>query len=274
MPAPILPGVTAEGGTPSRSWSFTSENTSLTETRQFVGVPGNLIGMVHPDYAYLWLDSVQASEVSTGVYNAQLSWNSRSVHRNTAGVYRPVITPGTWMMPVVVTRDMETGVPVLNTAGDNFDTALERQIAQPMRSITVRRSSYPDADEAFIGFCNSAPFTIAGVTYPKYCACLEAIDPGEEKTDPDTGDPYYVCTYRFKLSTYEVDGVRIGFRSEVLNQGYKDFNGVAFVGDDNIALEKPTLLDVDGFQTSTPLFLRFVNIPLKNFATLSLPSGR
>ena len=273
MPAPILPGVIAEGGTPSRSWSFTSENTSLTETRKFVGVPGNLIGMVHPDYAYLWLDSVQATEISSGVYSAQLTWNSRSIHRNTSGVFKPIIKYGTWMLRQTVTRDLENGNPVKNTAGQDFDSVPERDIPQPLRSITIRKSAYPSAHEDFIGSANSATFTIAGVAYPKYCATLDGIEASEEKTDPTDSSSYWICTYTFRLSTHTEDGVRIGFRASFLSHGYTNASGQHKVGADNIQLEKPSMLDAAGAFTSTPYWQNFSILPLKNFATLDLPTG-
>lgn len=276
MPAPSLPDVHAEGGTPSRRWSFTADNTRLTEVRQFDGVPPNIISMMHPEFSYLWLDSLEADEISSGVYNASLTWNSRSVHSNAAGVYKPIIKYGTWMLRRIVERDLETGLPIQNKAGDPFETMPERDIPQPFRSITVRRNAYPSSDEAFIGSCNSAAFSIAGVSYPKYCATLDGIEASEERADPTSSDPYWICTYSFRLSTHAEGGERIGFRASILNQGYCQKVGgqkVSISGDDNVTLSKPSLLDAAGAVTTAPLYLNFAVLEVKNFASLDLPGG-
>lgn len=109
--------------------------------------------------------------------------------------------------------DAETGVPVLNSAGDPFDSVPQVQRCSPKVGLTMKTSRAPSTFVNLSGTVNSASITVLGQTFPAYCARLKvsAVD-----TMATTG-------FRYEVNV-EVEGrvnqVKIG--ETVVNVGWRE----------------------------------------------------
>ncbi len=109
--------------------------------------------------------------------------------------------------------DAETGVPVLNAAGDPFDSVPQVPRCSPKVGLTMKTSRAPATFVNLSGTVNSAAITVLGQTFPAYCARLKVsvID-----TMATTG-------FRYEVNI-EIEGrvnqVKIG--EAVVNVGWRE----------------------------------------------------
>lgn len=280
-----------------RGFSRDGEGVTLTEKRDFVGYPPNLIGAEHPDWTApkLYCEGINAEpvEIDGGVWRwrAALTWKEASKHEEKGEddgekIYRHKITPFTWYRPIAAERDGENSAPILMSSGEPPESLPEMNIPEPGYRLEIRKNTYPANHRQMIGKVNSSPFTIGGVTYPKYCVQIEDVDPGQTQKDVN-GNPFWIVTYTIKASEY-VDsvGTRIGFRSDFVDRGfYRKVSGqmIAIVDQSNSPPSSPRLLDgagnlLNGTGIYDPagapvVYRRFCVPALADFSTLKLPTG-
>jgi len=290
-----LPPLLQEG----RSFSRDGEGITLSEKRDWDDYPPNLIGAEHPEWIApspkLFLETMQAEPVALdgGIWKwrTSLTWKEASKHQEVSEddgekIFRHRLTPFTWFRPIAAERDGENGKPILMSSGEAPASLPEINIPEPGYRLEIRRNTYPSGARQMIGTVNDAPFTIGGITYPKYCAMVEDADPGQTQKDV-SGNSFWIVTYTIKASEFIAsDGTRIGFRSDFLDQGFYRKAGsqtVPIVDESNQPLSSPRLLDGAGALLggtgiyveggAAPVYRRYCIPPLANFSTLKLPTG-
>ncbi|MBQ9727627.1 MAG: hypothetical protein IJV65_09010, partial [Kiritimatiellae bacterium] len=91
-----------------------------------------------------------------------------------------------------VTTDVETGLLVVNSAGDPFDSVPQKRTFGAEIRIEFDTATFPKSDYMLNGHVNNAAFTIAGMTFKRCCLMLRV-----EVTDSDDPDHRWHCSYTF-----------------------------------------------------------------------------
>lgn len=238
---------------------------------------GFFVGEAHPNNEWFSLISIDADAISGREWIIALNYSTDQTNDNPSDTdFKTDVRHGKWFYQRVVTQDKETGLDVVNSAGETFDSPIIEEISCPILSVTRRRTS-PNMDLIeLIGSINSDEFTLVGVTIPKYCAQLSdyVIERGQDQD----GNGFYTQTFEFKLNfnTSKVTGERIGFKAEVANVGFRVSKGdgkFANITYENQPITAPAFLTEDGTSgTETPNYLQFVINNLSNFKSLNLPT--
>ncbi len=128
---------------------------------------------------------------------------------------------GTVECSVDLIADAETGAPVVNAAGDVFDSVPQRTIFSPAVEWRRKQTASPAALCELSGTLNASEFTALGVTFPPRTGRLFV---SADWTPGDEDWPWEV-TYRIEgRNLYvEIDGspVNIGWDEAFLECGYK-----------------------------------------------------
>lgn len=187
-----------------------------------------------------------------------------------------------------VTTDVETGLLVVNSAGDPFDSVPQKRTFGAEIRIEFDTATFPKADYLLNGCVNNASFTIFGLTFTDHALLLRV-----EVTDSDDPDHRWHCTYTFTQKINPVkppagysgdegeETVDIGWDVAFAECGfqYLDENDndkkVKFVvPDENGGLKEPSLpmpLDEFGHPAAEPACKRVRVYPETDFTHLSIP---
>lgn len=177
--------------------------------------------------------------------------------------------------------DATTGVPVLNSAGDPFDSVPQRPLYAPMVSFTRLESKHPAAVCAISGSCNESEATCLGVTFAARTAMIKV---SARDTMIDTKLRYEV-TYTIEGRTlYAVIGaaiVNIGWDEAFIESGYYYKSGATrlrFVEADDTGVKRPSaapcLLKADGTDNrgAAPIVKRVAALKASTWTALRLPA--
>lgn len=91
-----------------------------------------------------------------------------------------------------VSTDIETGLLIVNSAGDPFDSVPQKRTFGAEIRIEFDTATFPKSDYMLNGHVNNAAFTIAGMTFKRCCLMLRV-----EVTDSDDPDHRWHCSYTF-----------------------------------------------------------------------------
>lgn len=185
-----------------------------------------------------------------------------------------------------ITSDMCYDVdntPVINSAGDPFDSVPQKTAFAPHITIVRRERNFPDL--SLIGTVNSEPTTILGVTFGKHCARLKmqvnqiAAKKPYEVTYEIIGMTNIAPAEGYNTGTFEDWGWDI----PMVECGYQfyDDNGVLrkFTTTDSSGIERdvscPQLLDFDGKDArgANPHIKRFVPYFEDSWNSLKFPAS-
>ena len=238
---------------------------------------GFIVGAQHPNNVWFSLGNIDADAISGQEWIIALTYNTDQTNDNQSDIdFKTDVRHGKWTFNRVVTQDKETGQPIVNTAGEAFDSPIIEEVACPVLSVTRRRTSPEMNLLELVGSINSTAFTLVGVDIPKYCAQLS--DYTIERGQDQDGNGFYIQTFEFKLnySKSKVTGETIGFKAEVANVGFRVSKGTdkyANITYEGQPVTAPAFLNEDGTRgTSTPNYLQFVINDLSNFSSLNLPT--
>ena len=223
----------------------------------------------------------KTSEDNATSWTFQLTYKTLTLGSTTARDdenYRPVVKPGRWTYSRVVDRDKETGEAFLNPAKDPIDPLPVEQISSPLLRITLKEYSANMQRLNFVGSVNNAAIRIAGVDCPKYCVMFDDYIP-EPYTDEE-GILTFNNTFIVKLKFFKnKDGQEIGFKLEILNQGFNFLDGgikkefqVEDADGNMQPVATPQLLDENGEPTDTPTYTERLPFDLQDFSQFGLPN--
>lgn len=185
-----------------------------------------------------------------------------------------------------ITSDMcydAENTPVINSAGDPFDSVPQKTTFAPHITIVRRERNFPDL--SIMGTVNSEPITILGVTFGKHCARLKiqvnqvAAKKPYEVTYEIIGMTNVAPAEGYNTGTFE----DWGWDCPMVECGYQfyDENGVLrkFTTIDSSGVERevscPQLLDFDGkdARRANPHIKRFVPYVEDSWSSLNFPSS-
>ena len=241
---------------------------------------GFFVGEAHPNNVWFSLESINAEAMSGQEWIISLTYTTRQTNENGSDVdFKTDVQFSKWTYQRVVYNDKETGVPIVNKAGQPFDSPVISEIACPVVSVTRRRTAPNMEIIQQIGSINSSEFTLVGIKIPKYCAQLS--DYRIERGQDQDGNAFYTQTFEFKLNFNKSKdtGETIGFKEEIGNTGFEYLDGNGKLQDimlDGSPSSTPRYLDENGgySETSqpTPNYIQFVINDLNNFASFKLPT--
>ena len=273
--------------------SSTTESTELSETWYIkydevatdasiaIAHSGFFAGEEHPNNVWLSLQSIDAESISGQEWIISLSYTTDQTNTNNVDNpedFKTDVQFSKWTYQRVVTQDKETGEPVVNKAGEPFDSPVVEEISCPVVSVTRRKTAPNMEIIQNIGSINSVAFTLVGIEIPKYCAQLSdyRVDRGQDQE----GNAFYIQTFEFKLNFNKSKdtGDTIGFKAEVANVGfnYNDGTKLQEIKIQNSPVTTPQFLDASGGYSTTsppaPNYIQFVVNDLFNFKTYNLPT--
>lgn len=274
--------------------SSTTESSELSETwyikydeiaddaSNAISHSGFFCGEEHPNNIWLSLQSIDAESISGQEWILSLNYTTEQTNINNIDNpqdFKTDVQFSKWNFQRVVFQDKETGLPVVNKAGELFDKPLIEEISCPIVSVTRRKTSPNMEIIQNIGSINSTAFNLVGITIPKYCAQLSdyTIDRGQDQD----GNAFYTQKFEFKLNFNKSKdtGETIGFKAEVGNTGfnYLDSNNkLAEITIKNSPVSVAQYLDsTGGYSTVSPPepnYLQFVINNLYDFKTYNLPT--
>ncbi len=158
-----------------------------------------------------------------------------------------------------------------------------------MLTITIRENSARMDRLEEIGKINNSSITIAGLTFPKYCAMF--FNYSSEPFQDELGYWTFLNTFqiRGKFKEAQTDGKGIiGFQLEQLASGFNRRDDEAPNGKveikvadpefptdrtKDVPVATPQMLDANGDLTTTPYYEYFVVNDLTDFGKFNLPSS-
>jgi len=280
----LLDGATASSTTKdqelSETWYIKYDEIAV-DPSEAIRHSGFFCGDEHPNNVGLSLQSIEADSISGQEWVLSLNYTTEQTNKNNSDSgdgedFKTDVQFSKWTYQRVVTKDKETNLPVVNSAGEPFDSPVVEEVACPTISVTRRKTS-PDMNIIEkIGSINSGAFKLVGIDIPAYCAQLS--DYRIERGQDTDFNPYYTQTFEFKLNfNKSVDtGQTIGFKAEVANTGFRISKGegkyanITYQGE---PITSPAFLTEDGTSdTDTPNYLQFVINDLENFSSFNLPT--
>jgi len=238
---------------------------------------GFLVGSEHPNNVWFSLSNIDADAISGQEWIISLTYSTDQTNDNQSDVdFKTDVRHGKWTYQKVVTKDKETSEPIVNSAGEQFDTPIIEEVACPIISVTRRKTAPEMQFIELIGSINSSAFQLVGIDIPKYCAQLS--DYSIERGQDQDGNAFYIQTFEFKLNFTKsvVTGDIIGFKAEVANVGFRVSKGAdkyANITYEGQPITAPAFLNETGTSgTSTPNYKQFVINNLYNFKSLNLPT--
>lgn len=189
-----------------------------------------------------------------------------------------------------VTTDVETGLLVVNSAGDPFDSVPQKRTFGAEIRIEFDADTFPTADYLLNGHVNNGDFSIGGadgLSFGRHCLLLHV-----EVSDSDDPDHAWHCVYTLtqKINVvktpfgYDGEGtntVDIGWDVafadcgfQYLDQADNDAKKKFVVLDENGNEKEPSLpmpLDGEGHPADEPACIRVSVYPEADFSHLSLP---
>ena len=265
-------------------------DTVASDPNEAIRHSGFFVGEEHQNNVWFSLQSISAEAMSGQEWIVSLTYTTRQTDNNGSDVdFKTDVQFSKWTYQRVVYNDKETGVPIVNKAGQPFDSPVISEIACPVVSVTRRRTAPNMEIIQQIGSINSGAFTLVGIDIPKYCAQLS--DYRIERGQDQDGNAFYTQTFEFKLNFKKsiVTGNQIGFKEEIANTGYRytpSSNAPQPIDPNVSATANRTIYDIDGSPITTPVFispdgtspranpnyLQFVVNDLNNFASFNLPT--
>lgn len=261
----------------------------LTNASDAIIGSGFFCGDAHPTITALSLATIDAESISGQEWILNLNYSTEETDDNSSSGggagggtdFKTDVNFGKWTYQRVVSQDKETGDPIVNKAGEPFDTPVVEEISCPIISVTRRKTSPNMEIIQNIGYINSQAFSLVGIDIPKYCAQLSNYT--IERFQEQDFTAYYIQTFEFKLNFKKSKdtGETIGFKAEVANVGfnYEDENGgpLKEILINNSPVTTPQFLDENGRYSSTnrpaPNYIQFVVNDLFDFKTYNLPSA-
>lgn len=163
-------------------------------TANVTGIPA--ANSVHALVSGLYVSQVRFSCVNSGsgIWNISVDYERDTVVESTQEDGTLKITAKSWdtsesMVDLVV--DAYSGSPVVNAAGDPFDSVPQRAIYAPSVSFIRMESRAPGALIALNGSINSSEITVLGITFPAYCGKLRMSC----RDTMATSGRHYECNY-------------------------------------------------------------------------------
>jgi hypothetical protein len=264
----------------------------VPDTQQALLDSGFEAGQRHRDNDFLYLNgSVDANPHPNGngtIWLFNLEYTTKAFNSpNTTDPesQRPEIKFNSWTYNTIVESDKETNQAILNTAGDPYDPQPEETITCPVVKITLRENSPKIERFEDVGSINQSQISIAGITFPKYCAMFARYE--TEPSVDEAGFTTHLNTYTI-YGNYKTNksGDKIGFKLELLSQGFNEIKEgekaeikVAGGFDENNnpidpqPVAQPQMLDESGAVTTEPFYQEFVVHNLIDFSRLGLPSS-
>lgn len=143
------------------------------------GLPA--VGTAHPTASLLAvkrLEFVQKAP-SSRVWEVTVRYELSGVQRGTPGEDDPPperssfqISWGHAETPVDAVNDLAGADPLVNSAGDPFDSVPQFQSFAPELVIRYDSANFPTVAYSHTGFINSSEVTVQGVTFERHCAML------------------------------------------------------------------------------------------------------
>jgi hypothetical protein len=294
--ATLIPGRSIEIDEQSRITGVTRKYQVLRATaapldaESMISISGlPAIGAAHPSNAALTVSGYRLAEDSNGVrwvIDVIYSRASRAGDRPNRPPRGSAELSRGWTMQDIqidLVADAVTGVAVLNSAGDPFESVPQVSRAVPVWRREVKESTAVATRLAISGKVNSVAFTVDGVTVGIHCGRL-IVSQEKLYDDPDG----YASKFTYELALMEnkvdIDGtvVDIGWDKAFIECGffYKDTGTPptklrAMEQDAETSAPRPTaapvLLDADGHrqQSYEPAVVkRVAAIPEVDFSTV------
>lgn len=192
------------------------------------GLPA--VNSVHPSFATLYVSGYRFSEVGAGngVWHITVTYEPSVTASIGGGEVDTKITGRTWGVTESqcdILFDAGTGTPLLNAAGDPFDSVPQRTIFAPKVSFTRNESRSPGALNEFNGSINKEAVTALGIVFPARSA---RITISVRDTMAESG-LRYECIYEIsRRYNYILDGVTvkdIGWDDALIECGYNYITG-------------------------------------------------
>ena len=182
-----------------------------------------------------------------------------------------------------LTSDAEDGKPVINSAGDTFDSVPQRVITSPSVSFTRLEKRHPKDVMKYNGTINKSIINVMGIQFQPRCAkikisCTETFDESEDAL------PYeytYTVEGRNLFVTLMDNFISVGWDEVMIEQGfhYLDDSGekqkfmitIESTGEEREA-SSPQLLTEDGKKNTEkkPVFRRIASCESEDWNTLDL----
>jgi hypothetical protein len=225
---------------------------------------------------------------NTGVWEVVVAYTRAETITTTQEDESFQITGRTWDVSesaVDLTADVATGAPLVNSAGDPFDSVPQRIVSSPKVSFTRKETRNPAAIIALNGTINEEAITVLGVAFPPHCAKLKVVV--ADSMDDTSGALRYSGNYEIlgRNLNVMIDGALtdIGWDEAMIECGYAflapgsppvkmkilepDESG------EKREVSSPKLLNADGTQnmTKTPVVRRVVSCTVADWGILKLP---
>ena len=260
---------------------YVKYDTVASDPNEAIRHSGFFVGEEHPNNVWFSLQSISAEAMSGQEWIVSLTYTTRQTDVNGSDVdFKTDVQFSKWTYQKVVYNDKETGAPIVNKAGQPFDSPVISEIACPVVSVTRRRTAPNMEIIQQIGSINSSAFTLVGIEIPKYCAQLS--DYRIERGQDQDGNAFYTQTFEFKLNFNKSKdtGETIGFKEEIGNTGFEYLDGNGKLQDvqtsDGSPTSTPKYLDSNGGYSKTnqptPNYIQFVINDLNNFSSFNLPT--
>ena len=164
---------------------------SAAATLEVTGVTGlPALGAAHPNDARLLVSGYRVSEDENGLrWVVEVSYtaaadSSNVINRPPRGSAEVSRGWDSQDISVDLTHDAETGMPVLNAAGDPFENVPQVSKSLPVFKLVKKENTDVSTRLAYSGTYNSEAITIDGVAIAKHCGRL-TVNHRKLYNDPD-----------------------------------------------------------------------------------------
>ncbi len=243
------------------------------------GIPA--YGDAHPDVDGLAVSNVSFAQPdeTSNVWRATVTYSPGSTNTHEDEDEQEVVDRYTRLHIGSVTEnrdltvDAENGTPVVNSAGDPFESV--PQVERDFVEIQLARNqnTHPaDIIAALNGTVNSSDITVCGVSIPAKCGRIKI------EADRQFGNPFpWSVTFRIVINpdTWAVTVLQNGYRYYPGGSGVSDPVKFTSTTEDGRVVEcsTPQLLDENGYDNrgGTPVYATFNQYKAASWASLHLP---
>lgn len=184
----------------------------------------------HPKYLTLYVRDYSWQHVDEGslLWRCTVSYEVRSASTAQGDDIERIVSLewGSSSAQADVVTDALLGLPVVNSAGDVFDTVPTMEEVYPTVHLVQREKRHRPETLALDGAINDAAFTVAGITFSRHTCRLRVTC----RKLTDTTDLKYEYDYTFEGRNHPINTAHAFFLDGSQITGYAESDGLSDIG--------------------------------------------